>query len=142
MTKRQTSLVIDPVAMNITNKIAADTLSGGTLTCKSGLLLEGEHRGELVVHGTLVCTAGSRLVGKSIVHGDVYVFGQLGDGQGDKSQLTVHGTLHLTKDAVAYGDMECARFATYDGAKIQGGFTTLVSPEPQAETSCATAPVL
>lgn len=125
MTKRETSVVIDPVAMNITNKVAADTKSAGKLECRSGMLLEGEHNGDLVVHGTLVVAQGARLSGTSTVYGDVYVFGNLGETGAAHCILTVHGTLHLTKTAVAYGKMQCLRVATYDGAKVHGVFKTL-----------------
>ena len=118
-------MVIDPVAMNITNKVAADTKSTGRLECRSGMLLEGEHNGDLIVHGTLVVAQGARLSGTSTVHGDVYVFGSLGEPGAAHCILTVHGTLHLTKTSVTYGKMQCLRVATYDGAKVHGVFKTL-----------------
>jgi cytoskeletal protein CcmA (bactofilin family) len=124
--KRETTVTIDPVALRITNKIDEGTYTRGAMECSGGLLLQGEFHGQLVVRGgPLVMYAGSRLSGQTTVHGDAFVFGQLGDANDDMSVLTVLGTLHLTKDAVAYGQLRCRYLSTYDGAKVHGRLETL-----------------
>lgn len=131
MSKRDTTVTIDPVAMKITNKIDLDTKASGSMECAGGLLLQGAFHGELVVRGgPLVMYAGSRLTGQTTVHGDAYIFGQLGEAEDERSVLTVMGTLHLTKDAVAYGQLRCRYLSTYDGAKVHGRLETLPPEVP------------
>lgn len=133
MSKRETTVTIDPVAMKITNKIDVDTKASGAMECAGGLLLQGAFHGELVVRGgPLVMYAGSRLTGRTTVHGDAYIFGQLGEVDDELSVLTVLGTLHLTKDAVAYGQLRCRHLSTYDGAKVHGRLETLPADVPLA----------
>lgn len=123
----EATLVIDPVRMNIVNKIAAGSKSCGTVECLGGLLLQGEHQGGLVVNeGPLVLWEGSRLTGTIHVGGDAYVFGTLGSESDSQTTITVMGTLYLTAKAVVYGRMRYKKLSTYDGALIHGSLETLV----------------
>lgn len=125
------SVVIDPARMNIVNKIAAGSKSSGSIEFAGGLLLQGEHRGELAVRdGPLVLLQGSKLAGHTIVTGDTYVFGTLGDPCDQESSITVMGTLFLTGSAVVYGKMRYCRLATYDGAQIHGMLETIAEQQP------------
>jgi len=131
--KRETSVIIDPVAMNIVNKIALGTKSAGTIACSGGLLLQGEHRGELTVKdGPLVIYEGAVLFGSVEVHDDIYVFGQVGE-PGDKlTELTSFGTVHLTSKAVVHGALRCVKLATYNGSQIHGSLETIQPPKDKA----------
>lgn len=133
MKKREKSMIIDPVAMNIVNRIAPGSRSMGSLNFSGGLLLQGEHRGELLVDGgPLVIYEGAGLYGNAVVKGDVYVFSQIGEPQDTTNQLTVMGTLHLASKAVVYGTLRCVNLATYDGAKIHGVVETIPAIEEPA----------
>lgn len=123
----ESSVIIDPVAMNIVNKIAPGTKSSGTIDCAGGMLIQGSHHGKLrVSNGPLVLWEGSRLTGHSIVHGDAYIFGTLGEPGESVTQITVTGTLYLTSLAVAYGKMRYGKLSTYDGARIKGTLETIL----------------
>ena len=125
-TRSEATVVIDPSRMNIVNKIAVGTNSAGKIECSGGLLLQGSHRGELVVRdGPLVLWQGSKLAGQTVVHGDAYVFGTLGEVGDQQTCITVMGTLYLTSNAVAHGNMRYRKLATYDGAQIHGRLETI-----------------
>lgn len=132
----EASVVIDPARMNIVNKIAAGSKSAGSIDFAGGLMLQGEHRGELVVRdGPLVLWQGSKLAGHTIVYGDTYVFGTLGDPGDQKSSITVMGTLFLTASAVVYGKMRYRKLSTYDGAQIHGVLETITEPQTEPTKS-------
>jgi cytoskeletal protein CcmA (bactofilin family) len=133
-TAHEATFVIDPVRMNIVNKIAAGTKSSGALDCSGGMVLQGFHRGELIVRdGPLVLWEGSKLIGRTIVYGDAYVFGSLGDASEQQGSITVMGTLFLTAKAVVFGRMRYRKLSTYDGAQIHGTLETLTDdPEKKA----------
>ncbi len=128
MSSKETTLVIDPVAMNIRNRICEESISRGTSEFGSGLLIQGQHHGRLVVRGgPLVIYDGAYLTGEIEVYGDVFVFGQVGgtDSEAVNTVLTVHGTLHLTGRALAYGRLKFVRIATYDGAQMNAALETI-----------------
>lgn len=132
----EASVVIDPARMNIVNKIAAGSKSAGSIDFAGGLMLQGEHRGELVVRdGPLVLWQGSKIAGHTIVYGDTYVFGTLGDPGDQKSSITVMGTLFLTASAVVYGMMRYRKLSTYDGAQIHGVLETITEPQTEPTKS-------
>ena len=132
----EASVVIDPARMNIVNKIAVGSKSAGCIGFAGGLMLQGEHSGELVVRdGPLVLWQGSKLAGHTIVYGDTYVFGTLGDPGDQMSSITVMGTLFLTASAVVYGKMRYRKLATYDGAQIHGLLETITEQQIDAEKS-------
>lgn len=124
--RNDATVVIDPVKMNIVNKVASGTKSAGSIECSGGMLLQGEHRGEMVVrNGPLILWPGSKLTGTTVVYGDAYVFGALGETEDLHACITVLGTLYLTSSAVAHGRMRYRRLATYDGAQIHGVLETI-----------------
>lgn len=131
--RNEASVVIDPARMNIVNKLAAGSKSAGSIDFAGGLMLQGEHRGELVVRdGPLVLWQGSRLAGHAIVYGDTYVFGTLGEPGDQKTSITVMGTLFLTASAVVHGKMRYRKLATYDGAQIHGALETITEQQAQS----------
>lgn len=128
--RKTDSVVIDPVKMNIVNRIAAGSRSQGQLWFSGGLLLQGHHVGDLDVRGgPLVVVEGASVTGKVVVHGDVYLFGSFGSaGEGEgavETEVTVYGVMHLTSKSEANGHLRCEQLATYDGAKINGKVETL-----------------
>lgn len=135
--KKSESVVIDPVAMGITNRIARGGSTSGPMTLKGGLMLQGVHQGDLTVAGHLVVCEGAGVSGGVIaVAGDVFVLGRIGGplGKDLETQLGCSGTLHLTRTSEVYGDLRCARPAVYEGAKVFGQLNTradrqLVPPE-------------
>jgi cytoskeletal protein CcmA (bactofilin family) len=124
--RNESSVVIDPARMNIVNKLAAGSQSSGSIDFAGGLLLQGVHRGEIVVRdGPLVLWPGSKLEGRTTVYGDAYVFGTLGEPGDQTTSITVMGTLFLTASAVVYGKMQYCKLSTYDGAQIHGALETI-----------------
>lgn len=126
--RKTDTVVIDPVKMNIVNRIAAGSRSQGQLWFSGGLLLQGHHVGDLDIRGgPLVVVEGASVTGKVIVHGDAYLFGCFGSaGEGSpETQVTVYGVMHLTSKSETNGHLRCEQLATYDGAKINGKVETL-----------------
>ncbi len=133
--KRPTSVVINPIAMGITNKIAEGSSFAGTNTVSGGLLVEGEMDGRMTVNGNLVLMAGAHLRGEIEVNGDAYVFGQVGTSGDNNTVLTVRGELHLTSRCFAYGTLRYGKLAMYEGASVNCVLQSLPkedSPVPTA----------
>lgn len=123
---RSTSVVIDPVAMNIVNKIAGGTIAAGKITTEGGLLVEGQFTGEVkVTKGPLVLMEGAKLAGQIEVDGDAYVFGVIGEANAEPTNLTVTGELHLTSTSEIHGHARFGKLATYEGAKLHAKFDSL-----------------
>lgn len=131
MDSSQDTLVIDPVAMNITNRIAAGSaLLGEELLFKGGLLLQGTLQGAGEIAGRLVIWQTGQLVGRFRVLGDVYLLGHLGgvtDDLDKTTQLECHGTVYVASSGVSTGTLVATRLRMYDGATLQGPFKTLRS---------------
>lgn len=127
---RQDTLTIDPVAMGITNRVAA----GCQLECqgdyRGGLLVQGQLSGKLRVLGPLVVWEGAGVEGEIEVFGDTYAFGQLGHEPGSAaggtlSQIICHGTIYMAHCAISHASIAAQRIHSYDGAQIHGPFRTL-----------------
>ena len=132
----QTQITIDPKAMNIVNRLAAGSLSTGPLHLNGGLLLQGDHRGNLTVRGgpLVIAEGGSIANGTIEVDGDTYVFGRVGapDDAVAPTFLRCSGVLHLTSKAISYGTLQCAKPAIYEGAQVRGTVETTEAIEPSA----------
>lgn len=141
--KRTKRVVIDPARMNIINRLAAGSRSNGPLELNGGLLLQGEHQGSLTVReGPLVIFAGASVANGVVdVDGDVYVFGCIGTANDAAAPtlLRCSGMLYLTSKAVAYGTMQCAKAAIYQGAQVRGVVET--TPPVEAPLEASEAPV-
>ncbi|HEX5683635.1 MAG TPA: polymer-forming cytoskeletal protein [Ideonella sp.] len=129
--KTQDTLVIDPVKMNIVNRIAADTVLAGDFLFKGGLLLQGTLQGVGEIAGRLVVWHDARLIGRFRVLGDLYLLGQLGeatetdDEVDDQTEIEVQGTAYVASSGVSTGTLIATKLRMYDGAVLQGPFRTL-----------------
>lgn len=129
--KAQDTLVIDPVKMNIVNRIAAGTVLGGDFQFKGGLLLQGTLHGLGEIAGRLVVWHDARLVGRFRVLGDVYLLGQIGDPTesddevDEQTEVECQGTVYVASSGVSTGTLIAAKLRMYDGAILQGPFRTL-----------------
>lgn len=124
MKKKPTSVVIDPLVMNITNKIAIGTAISGSANFDGGVLIEGEFAGDMKVAGPLVLLSSGRMNGRIEVTGDAYIFGVVADTD-PSTLLEVRGELHLTNQCKVAGSMKYNRVAIYQGAHINGNVTSL-----------------
>ena len=122
------TLVIDPVKMNIVNRVAAETTLSGAFHFQGGLLLQGSRNGEGEIAGRLVVWHDAKLVGRFRVLGDLYLLGRLGDTADAIDESTViecQGTAYVASTGVSCGTLIAARLRMYDGAVLQGPFRTL-----------------
>ncbi len=122
------TLVIDPVKMNIVNRIAEGSAVDGDLLFDGGLLLQGTLRGMGEITGRLVIWHTGQLQGRFKVLGDLYVLGHLGGVADDIDRDTLvecQGTAYVASTGVSTGTLLAARLRMYDGAVLQGPFKTL-----------------
>ncbi len=122
------TLVIDPVKMNIVNRIAEGSAVDGDLHFDGGLLLQGTLRGMGEITGRLVIWHTGQLQGRFKVLGDLYVLGHLGGVADDIDRDTLvecQGTAYVASTGVSTGTLLAARLRMYDGAVLQGPFKTL-----------------
>ena len=129
--KKPTSVVIDPLAMNIANKISKTSTVGGNYATGGGILIEGSFTGNMHVHdGPLVLMDGAHLSGCIDVEGDAYIFGIVGTDPSIESKITVKGELHLTSKCEVHGKLMFGKLAMYQGAKLHGVMESLVKTSP------------
>ncbi|MFC6281173.1 bactofilin family protein [Polaromonas aquatica] len=124
--KSEETIVIDPVGMNIVNRIAPGTKSTGTLECSGGLLVQGHFEGTLVVSdGPLVLMQGGVISGDFDCKQDAYLFGTIAQKPGgEQSQLTVGGAAFMADTLEAKADITAGVFKTYEGAQVDGRIRT------------------
>lgn len=128
--KPPTSVVIDPLAMNIVNRIAPGTQQLGQMITKGGILIEGNFNGQMLVkEGPLVLMKGARLSGEIDVRGDAYIFGDVGSDDPSGTRLSVLGELHLTSSCVAKGVLRYGKLAPYEGAVVEGIVESIERPQ-------------
>lgn len=124
----QDTLVIDPVRMNIVNRVAAGTQLSGHLQFKGGLLLQGALGGTGEIMGRLVVWHTGQIIGRYRVIGDLYVLGQVGlDARfvDDDTVIECLGTAYVASTGVVSGHLCAPRLRIYDGATLRGPFRTL-----------------
>lgn len=123
----QDTLTIDPIAMNLVNRVAAGCQLGGDLSFEGGLLVQGELSGNIQVNGRLIVWTGGVLRGRIRVQGDFYLFGRLGaDGASPHdTSLECQGQAYVSKTGVSTGTLMARRLQLYEGADLQGPFKTL-----------------
>lgn len=123
----QDVLTIDPVAMNVVNRVSAGSQLNGEHLYKGGLLVQGEVGGALDVRGCLIIWGGAQVSGRIKVWGDLYLFGQLGlDDQPDATTtLECMGTAYIANTGVSRAALFAHRIRMYDGAQLHGPFKTL-----------------
>jgi cytoskeletal protein CcmA (bactofilin family) len=127
MKPSQDVLTIDPIAMNVVNRISAGSLLSGEYAFKGGLLVQGEIHGELETRGRLIIWAGGQVSGRIKIFGDLYVFGQLGIPglPEDTTVVECLGTAYIASTGISSGTLLAHRIRMYDGAQLQGPFKTL-----------------
>ncbi len=120
-------LTIDPVAMNVINRVAAGSNFSGQLTFEGGVLVQGEISGNIEVRGRLIVWAGGLVHGNIHVWGDLYLFGQIGQAQALAADtvVTCMGTAFVAHTGVSTGMLTAQRLRLYEGADLQGPFRTL-----------------
>lgn len=133
------TITIDPIAMNVVNRVAAGTRQAGSLQCRGGLLIEGQLTGELeVLGGPLIVMQGAELSGSIRCDGDSYVFGSiLPRDEGQLSELRVAGVVYLAETAVAQAEISAGAFKMSQGARVDARMKSF-DPEGAATTgNCA-----
>jgi len=123
----QDTLTLDPIAMNVVNRVAADTVLDGHLHFEGGLLVQGEIAGQVHVQGRLIIWTGGVAKGRIRVSGDLYLFGRIGTAGGNPHETSVEcqGTAYVSKTGVSTGTLMARRLQLYEGADLQGPFKTL-----------------
>ncbi len=123
----QDTLTLDPIAMNVVNRVAAGTVLDGDLRFDGGLLVQGEIAGRIQVNGRLIVWTGGVVRGRVRVQGDLYLFGQLGAAGGSPhdTSLECQGMAYVSKTGVSTGTLMARRLQLYEGANLQGPFKTL-----------------
>lgn len=123
----QDTLTLDPIAMNVVNRVAAGTVLDGDLRFDGGLLVQGEIAGRVQVNGRLIVWTGGVVRGRVRVEGDLYLFGQLGAAGGSPhdTSLECQGMAYVSKTGVSTGTLMARRLQLYEGANLQGPFKTL-----------------
>lgn len=127
----QDTLTIDPVAMNIVNRVAAGCDLSGDLRFDGGLLVQGQLHGDIRVQGRLVVWAGAFVSGRIRVVGDLYLFGHLGlpDGAPQDTILECEGTVIMGGSGVSTGTLAARRLQMYEGAQMKGPLRTAQSTD-------------
>lgn len=147
MKPQQDTLTIDPIAMNVVNRVASGSRLTGNLSYQGGLLVQGETDGQMHVQGHLIIWRAGSVRGRIVVLGDCYVFGQIGHPEGgpEDTQLECHGTTYVAHSGVSTGTLKARRLQLYEGADLRGPFRTLrigdnlpVLHDVQPETSAKT----
>ena len=123
----QDVLTIDPVAMNVVNRVCAGSQLNGEHLYNGGLLVQGNLAGTMDIRGCLIIWNGAQVSGRIKVWGDLYLFGQLGqEGQSSAStNLECMGTAYIASTGVSRAALFAYRIRMYDGAQLHGPFKTL-----------------
>jgi hypothetical protein len=121
------SISIDPVRMNIVNRIASGTRFVGTIECEGGLLIEGQFSGTAsVVNGPLVLLQAAVFAGDINCSGDAFLFGTVEEkADGSLSELVCGGAVFMAETLIAKANVTAAAFKTYDGAQVEGRIKTV-----------------
>jgi cytoskeletal protein CcmA (bactofilin family) len=129
--KQQDNLVIDPLGMNIVNRIAAGSRVRGDMAFQGGLLVQGQLSGSGQVSGRLIVWHGAQVQGHFRVMGDLYVFGRIGAVGDDATRTVIEcmGTAYIASTASTTGTITAQRLRLYEGADLQGPFKTIKNME-------------
>jgi cytoskeletal protein CcmA (bactofilin family) len=124
---QQDNLVIDPVGMNIVNRIAPESTLRGDVSFTGGVLVQGQLSGAGTVMGRMVVWHGAQVQGHYRVYGDLYVFGRIGvvDGDANSTVIECMGTAYIASTASSTGTITAQRLRLYEGADLQGPFKTI-----------------
>ena len=121
------SIVIDPVAMKIVNRIAPGSKYEGSLECEGGVIIEGVFSGTLSVKGgPLVLMPGGVACGIFACDSDAYLFGTIeAQASGEPSELDAFGAVFLTETVNAKANITAGAFKTYEGSQVDGRIKTV-----------------
>lgn len=124
---QQDTLTIDPVAMNVTNRVAQGSRAEGSLDFSGGVLVQGTLGGDVTIRGCLIVWAGGLVTGRLRVLGNLYLFGRLGEDEAGAQDTVVEclGTAYAADTATSTGTLLAHRLRLYDGAQLHGPFKTL-----------------
>ncbi len=124
---QQDNLIIDPLGMNIVNRIAPESVMQGDVSFSGGLLVQGHLGGAGLVMGRLVVWHGAQVQGHFRVIGDLYVFGRIGAEGADATDTVIEcmGTAFIASTAATTGTITAQRLRLYEGADLQGPFKTV-----------------
>jgi cytoskeletal protein CcmA (bactofilin family) len=124
---QQDNLVIDPLGMNIVNRIAPESRFQGDFSFAGGVMVQGDLSGAGQVMGRMVVWHGAIVTGHFRVVGDLYVFGRIGAVGANASQTVIEcmGTAYIASTASTTGTITAQRLRLYEGADLQGPFRTI-----------------
>jgi cytoskeletal protein CcmA (bactofilin family) len=124
---QQDNLVIDPLGMNIVNRIAPESRVQGDFAFSGGLMVQGDLSGSGQILGRLVVWHGAQVRGHFRVVGDLYVFGRIGAAGADATKTVIEcmGTAYIASTASTTGTITAQRLRLYEGADLQGPFRTI-----------------
>ena len=133
--KQQDNLVVDPLGMNIVNRIAPESNVRGDVAFQGGLLVQGNLSGSGQVLGRLIVWHGAQVQGHFRVVGDLYVFGRIGAVGADATKTVIEcmGTAYIASTASTTGTITAQRLRLYEGADLQGPFKTIKNFEALPE---------
>ena len=125
--KSQDRIVIDPIAMNIVNRIAPGTSSSGVLECSGGILVQGRFEGKLIVKGgPLVLLQEAVVSGEISCENDAYLFGTVTAREdGSLSEINVGGAAFMTETLQANANITTCDLRMYEGAQVEGRIRTV-----------------
>lgn len=125
--QNEETIVIDPVGMNIVNRIAPGTRFSGVLECSGGVLIQGAFTGNLtVLGGPLVLMEGGTIAGEFTCDGDAYLFGTITErAEGEFSELLAGGAVFMTETLDAKANVTAGAIKTYAGAQVEGRIRTI-----------------
>lgn len=118
----QDSIDIDPVGMNIVNRIAPGTKFKGTLECTGGLMVQGQFEGELnIVGGPLVLMQDGVITGDVKCDQDAYLFGRIAPKESSEhSELDAGGAVFMAETMDAKANITASAIKTFEGAQVDG----------------------
>jgi cytoskeletal protein CcmA (bactofilin family) len=124
---QQDNLVIDPLGMNIVNRIAPESRVQGDVSFSGGLMVQGDLSGAGQVLGRMVVWHDAIVTGHFRVVGDLYVFGRIGAVGANASHTVIEcmGTAYIASTASTTGTITAQRLRLYEGADMQGPFRTI-----------------
>lgn len=121
------TIIIDPVGMNIINRLAPGSKFIGQLESEGGLLIEGTIVGNVLVSGgPLVLMEHGSITGDVTCEGDAYLFGKIHPAEGkDHSELIAGGAVFMAQTLEARANITAGAIKTYDGAQVDGRIRTV-----------------
>lgn len=121
------SIVIDPIAMKIFNRVAAGSRQSGMLRCEGGVIVEGTVEGEVHVSGgPFVLMPNGVVAGKVVCDSEAYLFGTVrARSETELSDLDVAGAVFLTETLRAQANITAGAIKSYDGAQVEGRIKTV-----------------